>query len=161
LKYLILTLLFLQFHFGQTQSFLLDRSEIEIIDSAFSGNKQRVFRILYLDENDCYNCQMKFKYLAHDSKNIKTYLLHENLQEDQKQQFRSEFGIDENIIIIRNPKLLKLLKDKSIVNFESRSFLIEINSTIITFIGNDDKKKMKQFFFQIDTTEKKLQHQDR
>jgi hypothetical protein len=154
LKYLILTLLFLQFHFGQTQSFLLDRSEIEIIDSAFSGNKQRVFRILYLDENDCYNCQMKFKYLAHDSKNIKTYLLHENLQEDQKQQFRSEFGIDENIIIIRNPKLLKLLKDKSIVNFESRSFLIEINSTIITFIGNDDKKKMKQFFFQIDTTEK-------
>jgi hypothetical protein len=145
-------LFLLQFQFAQTQSFLLEESELEIVDSAFCDNNEKIFRILHLDENDCFNCQMKFKYLATELSGKKVHLLFDNQQKDQEQQFIREYNLDESISIIRRPKLLKLLKDKSIKIFESRSFLVEINGAIITFFGNGKTKQLKRGVFQIDTS---------
>lgn len=119
---------------ANSQTFILGKDEVKLIDSITSSSNNKPKYFVFLDKNDCFNCTLSASLIKKEIDTSQVFVIANQIPKHLKNDFVSTYGLSNSFNYVYSEKLLQFFKAKSNTLFTDKSFIAEVNASFTTII---------------------------
>lgn len=138
------------------QSTILNPNEIDLIKSITKNNQSKINYFVFIDKNDCFNCTIASSLLKQELDSSRVYILSSQIEKNELDDYISFYRLSNSFNYEFREELLKIFIKKAEQLFKDKSFIAEVNSSIVTIIPLKKFNNQMSFGDKIDISKEKV-----
>ncbi|MCC6721024.1 MAG: hypothetical protein IT243_02395 [Bacteroidia bacterium] len=138
------------------QSTILNPNEIDLIKSITKNNQSKINYFVFIDKNDCFNCTIASSLLKQELDSSRVYILSNQIEKNELDDYINFYQLSNSFNYVFREEIFKIFIKKAEQLFKDKSFIAEVNSSIVTIIPLKKFNSQMSFGDKIDISKEKV-----